>query len=132
MTLFKCTIPGRCAVKKNQQKVFQVGSTKRVVYSKQYLKWAQLAMTEMKFVLKWNEPIAVPIEARYKFYFANHASEADTSNLIEGVSDCLKDVGVIADDKLIHIIHAQKFFGYTPHTEVELRAIEAEEIEHGI
>lgn len=81
-------------------------------------------MLHMKRQWAGREPIAEPLEVRYRFFFVNRQSEADTSNLVEGVSDALQKSGVIEDDKLIHILHASKSFGGEARVEIEVARIE--------
>ena len=83
-------------------------------------------MLHMKRQWAGREPIAEPLEVRYRFFFANRQGEADTSNLVEGVSDALQKSGVIHDDKLIHILHASKSFGSEPRVEIEVSNINEE------
>lgn len=121
--LFACTINARAAVKKNTQRVVGYGRKRRAIYSPQYKAFESVAILSMIKAHQGREPIDVPIEARFRFYFANHQWEADLSNLVEGPQDALKDAGVIADDRLIQSLHATKHFGDGPRVEIELRGI---------
>lgn len=119
MMLFSCTIPSRCVVKKNTQRVVGVGRRKRVIYSPQFSVWENEAIIAMRMAHR-ADPISDLIKLVIRFYFKNYHAEADTSNLLEGPNDCFKKAGVILDDKLIRKIEAEKFFGYEPRTEIEL------------
>lgn len=110
-------VPGRPMVKKNTQRVFGVGSKKRAVYSPQYRFWRSVAILIMK---KQPLNIQTPIELRIKFNFKNRKAEPDVSNLIEGPQDVLKEAGVIADDKLVMRIVAEKCFKGVEETIVEI------------
>lgn len=121
--IFQCTIPGRPIVKKNTKRIFGAGRFKRIVYSPKYQEWERHAAKHVRRALN-AKCIDYPVAAWFKFYFANKQGEADTSNLIEGPQDLLKKMGVIVDDKLIHLVTAQKFFGASePRTEIELREL---------
>lgn len=121
--LFSCTVPGRAIVKKNTQRTVGYGKSKHVIYSPKYTTWKRSA--HLVFVQKHRaRTITCLLEARYKFYFKNHQSEADVSNLVEGPQDELKNAHVISDDKLIMRIVAEKFFGEEPRTEIELYEFE--------
>ena len=124
--LFTCSIPGRVIVKKNTQRIVGSGSRKRAIYSPKFIAWERIAMLHMKRTWAGREPITDPLEVRYRFFFANRQGEADTSNLVEGVSDALQKSGVIEDDKLIHILHASKSFGGEARVEIEIARIDEE------
>ena len=119
LPLFACTILGRPIVKKNTQRTVGFGTRKRVIYSPRYRAWEIDAIAACKRANR-TELLAMPLTAVFRFYFENKMAEADTSNLIEGIQDALKKAQVIEDDKLIIRIIAEKFFGETARTELEL------------
>jgi Holliday junction resolvase RusA-like endonuclease len=61
-----------------------------------------------------------PVIVHYRFYFLNRSGEADVSNLCEGPGDVLQKAGVIANDRQIMRIVAEKFFGHEPRVEIEI------------
>jgi Holliday junction resolvase RusA-like endonuclease len=122
--LFRAVIPGRCIVKKNTKNLVGRGRFKRAVYSKKFVMWEQNALVALL------DPslrllIDIPVTAYFKFYFANRQSEADVSNLVEGPQDVIVKAGILRDDKLVMRIIAEKFFGESARTEVELYAYDA-------
>jgi len=121
---FKFQIPGRCVVKKNSQRVVGFGKSKHVIYSPKFIAWHKVAMLHLRQRWTDNDPINEFMKLTIRFYFANHQSEADVSNLIEGPQDALTKAGVIVDDKLIYEIHAMKIFGEEPRTEIELEMLD--------
>jgi Holliday junction resolvase RusA-like endonuclease len=117
--LVTLTIPGRPRVLKNGKRIFGRGRRKIVLPSAKYAEWERIAMAAVKRA----NSIALldcPLTVHYRFYFANRSGEADVSNLCEGPGDVMQKAGVIANDKLIMRIVAEKFFGGTPRTEVEI------------
>lgn len=118
--IFECLILGRPIVKKNTQRVIGSGKRKRVIYSKKFLQWQSIANSTIQRGAGVALLINEPIEAHFKFYFKNRSAEADVSNLVEGPQDVLKKTGIIADDKLIMRVRAEKFFGSEPRTEIKL------------
>lgn len=122
--IFKCTIPGRCPVKKNRMKVVRRYGHTNVIYTQDFREWERLALLTLRQVLP-NEVIDEPLEAKFIFYFANKKGEPDVSNLIDSPQDALKKAGVIIDDRIIQVVHAQKFFGEEPRVEIELYRIVA-------
>jgi Holliday junction resolvase RusA-like endonuclease len=122
--LFSAVIPGRCIVKKNGQRVYGRGRGKRVVYTPKFLEWQSRAMVILLGPLK-SILIDGQVTAHFRFYFANRASEADVSNLVEGPQDALVKAGVLKDDKLVMRIIAEKFFGHEARVEIDLYPYEA-------
>ncbi len=124
--LFECVIPGRPMVKKNNQKVVTIRrgrrSFKTKVNTPQYQEWEnEAAKTVRRARHQVNGPIECHIHARFIFYFENRQSEADLSNLYEGIQDILKKEGVIADDVLIESHDgSRKRFYQKPRLEVAL------------
>jgi Holliday junction resolvase RusA-like endonuclease len=123
MLLYKCTILSRTPVKKNTMQVVGNGRFKRAIYSKQFRHWEIIAHLAM--IKAWDgKRIDCPIEAKFVFYFKNRQGEPDLANLIDSPQDTLTKAGVIIDDKIIQVIHAQKHFGEEPRCEIELYALE--------
>jgi len=127
--LFKCTIPGRPAVKKNQQKVVRRWGQTRVVYTPQFYEWEQRALLEMKRAMLGMDTIREPLEMKIHFTLENGRSLPDLSNLLEAPQDALTKAGVIEDDRLIQVINATRVHGnkkkpLEPKTEIELYALE--------
>lgn len=122
--IFYCTIPGKCYVKKNQQKIVRNRGRPRAIYTPQFREWEQMAILTLR-ELHFPMTIDKPMEAKFFFYFKDRQGEADLSNLIEGPQDVLKTAGIIKDDRLIHIIQARKTFGENPRIEIALFDIEA-------
>jgi Holliday junction resolvase RusA-like endonuclease len=126
--IFKCTIPGRVMVKKNQQKVTRFRGITRVRYTARYLRWAEEATVQVLQALKFyqrhgdlREPISEPVNLKVLCYFKDHQAEPDLSALYEGIQDVLQDFGVISDDKLVHGHDgSRKIFGQEPRMEVEV------------
>lgn len=119
--LYKISIPGRTMVKKNTQRVVGFGKAKHAIYSNQFKAWntrAHIIMHDSKNQIL--EPIDCQIFMNIRFYFLNKGAQADLSNLIDGPQDCLKNAGIIVDDRLIEGIYARKFFGEKPRCEIEL------------
>lgn len=123
MKLFTCAIPGRPIVKKNTKRVFKKHGRTVVVYTDRYLEWEESAQAYMKQAHLGKGAIDAPLEMRIKFYLKNRAALPDLSNLIEGPADVLKEAGVIVDDRQIQVIHAERFIGFEPRTEIELMEI---------
>lgn len=115
-------------VKKNNQKVVTIRrgrrSFKTKVNTPQYQEWeSEAAKAVRKARHQVNVPISCHIHARFIFYFENRQSEADLSNLYEGIQDILKKEGVIADDVLIESHDgSRKRFYQKPRLEVALFA----------
>lgn len=122
--LFKCTIPSRCYIKKNTARIVGYGKSKRAIYTPRFLAWQKYALLCMRQAWMGKPPIDFAVDATFIFYFKNKQAETDLSNTIEGPQDCLKTAGVIVDDVLIQVLHARKFFGGEPRTEIEIRGIE--------
>lgn len=77
----------------------------RRVPSAKYSAWGRIAQLKIGQQLAKDrhfKTITTPINAKLTFYFKNRASEADLSNLYEGIQDELKKMKVIEDDKLIN------------------------------
>lgn len=118
--LFKVTVFGRPIVKKNTQRVIGFGRSRRVIYSKKYLEWADEATLACLEARDGRDSINGLLFAKIVFYFKNFAAESDLSNCIEGIQDILQSTGVICNDKFIRQILTSKHFGQEPRTEVEL------------
>ena len=69
--LFRCEIPGRPIVKKNTQRVYGVGKSRRAVYSSKYLRWRDIALLEMRKAWDSFDPIEVKVNAKMVFCFKN-------------------------------------------------------------
>lgn len=125
MTLFRCTLPGRVAIKKNSTQRKYSFARKRTVTmpSDRYCAWANSMIPYLHRARGTLSTITCLLEARYKFYFENHKNEPDVSNCIEGPQDLLQRTGIIEDDKLIVRVIAEKFFGEEPRCEIELQEI---------
>lgn len=128
--IFKCTIPGRPYVKKNQQRMFGSGRNKRVVYTPQYVAWekiACLAVNQAFSKMKSDKvPLfSTPVNLSAKFFFKDRQGEADLSALLEGSQDVLEFCRILANDKLIISLNGSgKFFGERePRTEIEVEAV---------
>lgn len=119
--LFRCEIPGRPIVKKNTQRVYGVGKSRRAVYSSKYLRWRDIALLEMRKAWDSFDPIEVKVNAKMVFCFKNMRSEPDLSNLYEGPQDVLQMAGVLKDDRLIYSHNGStKLFGGAELTVIEL------------
>jgi Holliday junction resolvase RusA-like endonuclease len=123
--LFSAEIQGRPYVKKNTKRVFGNGAKKRVVYSPEFLRWQTRALFVLKQTLVGQGSILRgQLHASYTFCFKNRSGEADVSNLIEGIQDCLQTASVIENDKQIMSLDAQKLFNGLEKTVVTLYALE--------
>jgi Holliday junction resolvase RusA-like endonuclease len=121
---FSAEIPGRPYVKKNTKRVFGSGAKKRVVYSPEFLRWQTMALFALKQTLAGQGSILRgELHASYIFYFKNRSGEADVSNLIEGIQDCLQTASVIENDKQIMSLDAQKIFNGLEKTVVKLYSL---------
>lgn len=110
-------------VKKNGQKIYRG----RRVLTPQYLAWEESACLYVKQAMvqaKFKDLITDQVAMKFTFCFANRQAEADVSNLIEGVQDVLVDCGVLEDDRLVHFLIAEKFFGGDVKTIVEVASKE--------
>lgn len=68
--------------------------------------------------------ITYPVILTIHFGFETHKGEADLSNLLEGPQDCLEDMGIIQNDKLIyHLDDCRKIFGSGDFTEIWISAL---------
>ncbi|AHZ84658.1 hypothetical protein EP01_06870 [Bdellovibrio bacteriovorus] len=77
--------------------------TKRKVNSSAFVMWQALAQPYLEHARRRvPRPFNVPLNASFKFYFKNRASEADLSALYEGIQDELQTFGIITNDRLIH------------------------------
>lgn len=125
--LFSAEIPGRPYVKKNTKRVFGSGAKKRVVYSPEFLRWQTTALSVLKQTKTRRLSIlSGGLHASYTFHFKNRSGEADVSNLIEGIQDCLQTASIIENDKQIFSLDAKKIFDGTEKTVVKLYALEAQ------
>ncbi len=115
------TIPGRVGILKNSKRVIARGRGRRAIVlpSLRYSDWERHAARELSKRLTV-ALIDVPVEAHFRFFFKNHQGESDLSNMLGGPEDVLQRVGVIANDRLIYRIEAEKFFGHDPRTEIEI------------
>jgi Holliday junction resolvase RusA-like endonuclease len=121
--LFKCTIPGRVAIKKNSlQRRYSFAKQRTVTMaSDRYLDWAEMASLHIRQAMRGARTIVVPVNIKMLFYFLNHSSEADLSNLYQGPEDILQEMGVIKNDKLIYGHDgSRKIFGSNPRVEIEI------------
>lgn len=126
--LITLTIPGRPLVLKNSKRIFGRGGRgkrKIVLPSAQYSEWERSALNAVSRSFK-GQLVDWPCEVHYRFYFENRAGEADVSNLCEGPGDVMQKAGVLKNDKLIMRIHAEKFFGHIPRTEISIYKYDAE------
>lgn len=94
-----------------------------VLPSKKFVEWERQAAAYLRKGFQ-GHLVDYRCEAHFRFYFLNHQAEADVSNLIEGPADLLQKVGILKDDKLFQRIVAEKFFGETPRTEIEIYKLE--------
>lgn len=117
--LLAFSLPGRCMVKKNSSRRVGRGKSTRVIYTARYRTWEAEALRE---IMRAAPAVVIdfPVEARFRFYFANRMAEADVSNLVEGPQDALVKGHVLADDRWVYRAVVEKFFGQAPRTEVEL------------
>jgi len=121
--IFTCTIPGRNYVKKNTQRVVGFGKSKRVIYSKNYLSWENIAIPSMRRSHA-GPTINDKVNLCVRFYFKDRQAEPDLSALFEGVADCLQKAAVISNDRNIYSFNGStKIFGETPRTEIELTVL---------
>lgn len=122
--LFRVTIPGRAGILKNGKKLCRNRATGKMFMrsSDRYEAWSKMAYLHIKQA-RIPSTINFPVNMAAKFYFKDKQSEADLSNLYQGVEDLLEDAGVLANDRLI-VSHdgSGKFFGEEPRVEVELTA----------
>ncbi len=118
--LFEVECFGRASVKKNTQRVIGYGRKRRVIYSPQYMMWANAAKLACFRAHMGQKPIEGLVEAHFTFTFKNHQSESDLSNCLEGIQDVMQTTGVIKDDKQIRAIVAEKVFGGEPSVHVRL------------
>ena len=124
MLMFECWIPGRPPSKKNTKKVVRRYGRTTVIYSKQFREWEQNALVYLKQAAIGYEVIDCPLEIKLIFHFRNHKNEADVSNLVEAPQDALTKAGVITDDKIIQVVHAQKVFEGREGISIELYSID--------
>lgn len=126
--LFSVTIPGRCYVKKNGQKVVSTWrygmQSKRKINTVNYNIWAARAVPLMIIARdrQLKRTIDCDIRCKMIFYFKNHQAEADLSALYEGPQDELKKAQVIKDDKFVQSHDgSRKIFGDSnERTEIEI------------
>lgn len=117
--LFKASIPGRPIVKKNTARRVGRGRSTRLIYSPKFVSWEKNAMAAILASFR-GKCIESTVRAKFIFHFANHQSEADLSNLLEGPQDALVKAGVLKDDVLICDLSAKKHFGQEPRVIIEL------------
>ncbi len=111
--LFKCTIPGRSRILKNSKRIARNSRTKKIflIPSTVYERWALFASVFISRAKKM-ETIDFPVHVCMKFYFKNHAHEADLDNLFSGPNDLLQSCDIIKSDKLIYSYDgSRKIFG---------------------
>ena len=124
--LVTAEIPGRAYVKKNTKRVYGSGAKKRVVYSPEFLSWQTTALSVLKQTkTRCLSILSGGLHASYTFHFKNRSGEADVSNLIEGIQDCLQTASIIENDKQIVSLDAKKIFDGTEKTIVQLFSQEA-------
>lgn len=121
--VFRAVLAGRARVKKNSlQRKYSFAQRRTLTLpSDLYLAWEKAAVLDLKSQWGWRDPIDKPIILRARFYFKNRQHEPDLSNCLEGPQDALQKAGVIANDRLITRIYAEKFFGEEPRVEIELQ-----------
>lgn len=104
VTLFKATIQGRVAVKKNGREFRRKGAFGYTAPSSKYREWegsAAPGLLRSKRLFAHHLPICEPMNAKMVFYFKDRR-HPDLSNSYQGVEDLLQDLGIIENDKLIH------------------------------
>lgn len=122
---FTAKILGRPVVKKNTQRVIRSGGRTFVIYSKKYAAWKNSAILQLRAQGSSGVSFDKPVNAEFRFYFENHSAEPDLGNVGEGCADILQELGVLANDRLIHILRLEKHFGETPRMEIEITEIVA-------
>jgi Holliday junction resolvase RusA-like endonuclease len=119
--LFSAVILGRVVSKKNSKRIVKCGRFSKLISSAQYLGWEAVAVQSLRRAWGFKKSLDQPLMMIVRFYFKNHANELDLDNCIAGPSDCLQLAGVISNDKIIMRVVAEKYFGYEPRVEIELK-----------
>lgn len=123
------TMKGRPGIKKNGRRIFRKKGRTVNIPSEKYEAWKLEFMWLLKDAMKKEgvtAPINAPVNLKLVIYFKNHAHEPDLSNSYQGIEDCLEEVGIISNDKLIYSHDgSRKVFGKTSedHFEVFLSVI---------
>ena len=100
--MYKITIDGRPASKKNSKIVFYRGGRNFVIPSKAYMGFHEQAvgqLWEWKFMNKFKKPVGVPMWFKMTL-FQKGKLRQDMDNALGSILDILQDAGIVEDDKL--------------------------------
>lgn len=93
--------------------------------SERFLAWERPFIQKLRQAWGFQQHLEQPLTLIIDFYFKNRQAESDLDNCISGPKDCLQLAGVIANDKQIRRIVAEKHFGFEPSVELSLFNYEA-------
>lgn len=127
-------IYGRPTTKKNSSRVVYAGKYPKVLPSKAYSDYENLALQQLQFYRK-RFYVGGPVHVRCRYYMPDKKSWPDLVGLLQATSDILTTAQIIDDDMWIVNYDGSKIVGvdkYNPRTEIEIIKAEEHHILHDI
>ena len=93
------TIDGTPVTKKNSQRVFSVGGHLKIMPSKQYKEYEEMALRQLMAQPTPVAPISVPVTVACVYRMPTHR-RVDLVNLLEATDDILTRARIIEDDNV--------------------------------
>lgn len=97
--MLKLTIDGTPVTKKNSQRVFTVAGHLKIMPSKQYKEYEEMALRQLMAQPTPVAPISVPVTVTCVYRMPTHR-RVDLVNLLEATDDILTRARIIADDNV--------------------------------
>lgn len=94
------TIDGTPVTKKNSQRVFSVGGHLKIMPSKQYKEYEEMALRQLMAQPTPVAPISVPVTVTCVYRMPTHR-RVDLVNLLEATDDILTRARIIEDDNVM-------------------------------
>ena len=120
-------IYGRPTTKKNSSRVVYAGKYPKVLPSKAYSDYENLALQQLQFYRK-RFYVGGPVHVRCRYYMPDKRSWPDLVGLLQATSDVLTKAKIIDDDKWIVHYDGSRIVGVDkaePRAEIEIIPIEA-------
>ena len=120
-------IYGRPTTKKNSSRVVYAGKYPKVLPSKAYSDYENLALQQLQFYRK-RFYTGGPVHVRCRYYMPDKRSWPDLVGLLQATSDILTKAKIIDDDKWIVHYDGSRIVGVDkaePRAEIEIIPIEA-------
>lgn len=119
LVMYRCEVPGKVGVKKNQRRLIWRGSRPLSIPSLRYTTWEAIALPH---ILKARTgTLLCALDAYFEFHFKNKQAEIDIDNCLSGPLDLLQKAGVLKNDKQVVSVVAKKIFGLEDKIIIELR-----------